>query len=232
MADSALVQKDMVYEQDFILCLKSKNVLAVRCLMSLIGLLASVEKILPKGHIHMSHILFHLKKYWRYPWGGGGGGRLHINVLELNAVSLALKTFKDQCQNQTVLVATDSVGCYRQLNSRMIKKIRQSSCLIIVIAPDWPEMARFWGLVQRSHSSYQCQQHVSKVPQLCVSQQSTTSQPPRLMSRSSKNKASLWKWQRELLPLKGHQQGPSTSPSGSYLKNGAEKIRWISPLHL
>ena len=51
------------------------------------------------------------------------------------------------------------------------------------------------------------------VPQLCVSQQSSTSQPPRLVSRSnsSKNKASLWRWQRELLPLRGHQQGPSTS---------------------
>ena len=48
---------------------------------------------------------------------------------------------------------------------------------------------------------------------------------------SSKNKASLWRWQRELLPLRGHQQGPSTSQSGPYLRNGAEKIRWISPLH-
>ena len=34
--------------------------------------------------------------------------RLHINVLELKAVSLALRQFKDQCQNQTVLVATDN----------------------------------------------------------------------------------------------------------------------------
>ena len=49
---------------------------------------------------------------------------------------------------------------------------------------------------------------------------------------NSKNKASLWRWQRELLLLSGHQQGPSTSESGPYLKNGAEKIRWISPLHL
>ena len=49
---------------------------------------------------------------------------------------------------------------------------------------------------------------------------------------NSKNKASLWRWQRELLPLSGHQQGPSTSQSGPYLKNGAEKIWWISPLHL
>ena len=40
---------------------------------------------------------------------------------------------------------------------------------------------------------------------------------------SSQNKASLWRWQRELLPLKGHQQGPSTSQSGPYLRNVAEK---------
>ena len=72
------------------------------------------------------------------------------------------------------------------------------------------------------------------VPQLCVPQQSTTAEPPRLVlgADNSKNKASLWRWQRELLPLSGHQQGPSTGQSGPYLKNGAEKIRWISPLHL
>ena len=34
--------------------------------------------------------------------------RLHTNALELKAVSLALQRFKDQCQNQTVLVATDN----------------------------------------------------------------------------------------------------------------------------
>ena len=49
---------------------------------------------------------------------------------------------------------------------------------------------------------------------------------------NSKNKASLWRWQRELLLLSDHQQGLSTGQSGPYLKNGAEKIRWISPLHL
>ena len=71
------------------------------------------------------------------------------------------------------------------------------------------------------------------VSQPSVSQQSTTSQPPRLvLGVDRSNKASLWKWQRELLPLKGHQQGPSTSPSGPYLRNVAETIRWISPLPL
>ena len=63
---------------------------------------------------------------------------------------------------------------------------------------------------------------------------STASQSPRLVSRSGQrqNKASLWRWQRELLPLRDRQQGPSTSQSGPYVRNGAEKIRWISPLPL
>ena len=32
--------------------------------------------------------------------------------------------------------------------------------------------------------------------------------------------------------LRYRQQGPSTSQSGLYLRDGAEKIRWISPLPL
>ena len=44
------------------------------------------------------------------------------------------------------------------------------------------------------------------------------------------HKTSLWRWQRDLLLLKDHQQGPSTSPSRAFLRNGAEKIWWISPL--
>ena len=232
--------------------------------------------------------------------------RLHINVLELKAVSLALRSFKDQCQNQTVLVATDNstvvayinkqggthsaemcallwkimTWCYyhvtlkarhipgclnvmadllsrlNQVQStewslqpqvfkqichkwftphvdlfathlnhklplcispvpdpkawdidalninwtgltayaypgtallhRVIQKIRQCYCLIIVIAPGWSGMPCFWDLVQLSteiplHGVNDSSQTVS---QLCVPQQSTASQPPRLVSRS------------------------------------------------
>ena len=105
-------------------------------------------------------------------------------------------------------------------------KIRQCYCLIIVIAPGWPGMPWFWDLVQLS----------TEIPlQLPVSttllKQSHNyvfhSNPQHLNLHSS-----LWGWQTELLPLRGHQQGPSTSQSGPYMKNGAEKIRWISPLHL
>ena len=42
--------------------------------------------------------------------------RLYIDVLERKAVSLALQGFKDQCQNQTVLIATDNS------NSRSLHK--------------------------------------------------------------------------------------------------------------
>ena len=33
---------------------------------------------------------------------------------------------------------------------RVIQKIRQSSCITILIAPDWPEMPWFWDLMQLS----------------------------------------------------------------------------------
>ena len=44
--------------------------------------------------------------------------RLHINVLDLKAVSLALQNFKDQCQNQTVLVATDNSTVVAYINKQ------------------------------------------------------------------------------------------------------------------
>ena len=44
--------------------------------------------------------------------------RLHINVLELKAVSLALQTFKDQCQNQTVLFVTDNSTVVAYINKQ------------------------------------------------------------------------------------------------------------------
>ena len=44
--------------------------------------------------------------------------RLHINVLELKVVSLALERFKDQCQNQTVLVAMDKSRVVAYINKQ------------------------------------------------------------------------------------------------------------------
>ena len=139
----------------------------------------------------------------------------------------------------THLEQASTKGLWSDRENRLhINVLEKSSCLIIVIAPGWPGMPWFWDLVHLS----------TEIPlQLPVSttllKQSHNyvfhSNPQHhnlhawcLRVDSSKNKASLWRWQKELLPLKGHQQGPSTSQSGPYLRNGAEKIRWISPLPL
>ena len=45
---------------------------------------------------------------------------------------------------------------------------------------------------------------------------------------ASKNKASLWRWQRELLPLKHHQQGPSTIQSEPYLDFSTPSVKQVS----
>ena len=47
-----------------------------------------------------------------------GEKRLHINFLELNAIFLALKQFKDQSQNQTMLVATENATVVAYINKQ------------------------------------------------------------------------------------------------------------------
>ena len=68
--DSALVkptQERWLNLQDLILRLKSKHVLTARCLMSLIGLLASKEEMVLEGRLHMRPFQFHLTEHRRYP---------------------------------------------------------------------------------------------------------------------------------------------------------------------
>ena len=92
---------------------------------------------------------------------------------------------------------------------------RQPSCLIIVIAAGWPGMPWFWDLLQLSTeillqlpvSTTLLKQSHNYV--LHSNAQHLNLHAWCLGVDSSKNKASLWRWQRELLPLKGHQQGPS-----------------------
>ena len=112
---------------------------------------------------------------------------------------------------------------------RVIQKIRQCHCLIIVIAPGWLGMPWFWDLVQLS-TQIPLQLPVSTTL-LKQSQNYVFHSNPQHLNLhtwclgvdSSKNKASLWGWQRELLPLRGHQQEPSINQSGPYLRNGADK---------
>ena len=68
--DSAVVkptQERWLKLQDLILPLTSKHVLTARCLMSLIELFASTEKMVLEGRLHMRPLQFHLKEHWRYP---------------------------------------------------------------------------------------------------------------------------------------------------------------------
>ena len=70
LLDSALVkpiQERWLKLQDLILRLKSKHGLTAGCLMSLIGLLASIEKMVPEGRLLMRPFQFHFKEHWRYP---------------------------------------------------------------------------------------------------------------------------------------------------------------------
>ena len=72
------------------------------------------------------------------------------------------------------------------------------------------------------------------VPQLCILQQSTASQPPHLVSRSGQLQEqgfSVEVAERIAAPQRSSTRTIYKS-SGPYLRNGAEKIRWISPLHL
>ena len=104
---------------------------------------------------------------------------------------------------------------------RVIQKIGQCNRLIIVIAPSWPGLPVSTTLLKQSHNYvfHSNPQHLN-LHAWCLGVD------------NSKNKASLWRWLRELLPLRGHQQEPSIHQSGPYLKNGAEKTWWISPLPL
>ena len=110
---------EMAQSSGFDPMLKVKTCFDARCLMSLIGLLASTEKMVPevvKSRIcdvgrrpssqrpQYPNLYKCLKQSLCGLWSDREN-RLHINVLELKVVSLALKRFKDQCQNQTVLVA-------------------------------------------------------------------------------------------------------------------------------
>ena len=71
---------------------------------------------------------------------------------------------------------------------RVIQKVKQCHCLVIVIAPGWPRDALVFGpsaALNRDPTSATSVNNSSQtVPHLCVSQLSTTSQPPHLVSRS------------------------------------------------
>ena len=177
--DSALVkptQERWLKLQNLILRLKSKHVLTARCLMSLIGLLASTEKMVPEGRLHMRPFQFHLKEHWRFPQSLDSllpwtetisahleshkrdercrpssqrpqyptlyrclkrrlGCSLRANLCKRSVVRQGKKAahkcsraeggFSGPSKVQGPVSKPNSVGCYRQLNSRSLHKKKQ-----------------------------------------------------------------------------------------------------------
>ena len=121
---------------------------------------------------------------------------------------------------------------------RVSQKIRQRSCLIILIAPGWPGMTWFLGpsaALNRDPTPVTSVNNTSQtVPQPSVSQQSTTSQPPRLVSRSGQLQEQ-W-FSVEVAERIAAPQRSSTrtiyKSKWAYLRDGAEIIWWGSPLPL
>ena len=120
---------------------------------------------------------------------------------------------------------------------RVIPKIRQCSCLIIVIAPGWPGMPWFWDLMQLS---------TEILLQLPVST-NLLKQSHNYVFHSNPQHVNLNTWclgvdsskkgfSLEVAERIAAPQRSSTrtiySQSGPYWRNGAVKIWWISPLPL
>ena len=102
---------------------KISRVLTARCLMPLIGLLASMEKMVPEGHLHMRPFQFHLKEHWRYP-------QLLDNLLPWSETIL---THLEWWQNPTnVMKGTElypidhSIQIFKRLKRRLGRSLRAS----------------------------------------------------------------------------------------------------------
>ena len=94
--------------QDLILRHKSKHVLTARCLMSLIGLPASMEKMVPEGRLHMRPFQFclltwretisaHLE-WWQNPINVMKGADLHPKDHSIELFTDASNEGKSCCQ--------------------------------------------------------------------------------------------------------------------------------------
>ena len=118
----------------------------------------------------------------------------------------------------------------------LLLKVTQKICQCYCLMHGWPGMSWILGLSAALNGDPSPITSVSNTPQVVPQpsdpQGQTTYEPSCLVySRvdHSKHKASLYKWQTELLPLKGQQQGPYINQSGLYLRNGVESICWINP---
>ena len=121
------------------------------------------------------------------------------------------------------------------LLSKILAKVYDQQCHLILIAPGWPGMPWFWDLVKLS---LQVPLRLPPIPKLLK-------QPTRpvfhdnpehlnlhawnLGHKPYKGRASLKRWQIELLNLKDLPHERSTTISGPFLFDGVKIIRWTSP---
>ena len=127
---------------------------------------------------------------------------------------------------------------------RVIQKIRQCHCLIIVIAPGWPGMPWFWDLVQLS-TEIPLQLPVSttllKKSHLHVFHshlQHLNLHVWCLGVDNSNNKASLWRWQKELLnrrpsTIDGYRTAivDTLDPTGQHIAHNEDLHRLLTSFH-
>ena len=121
---------------------------------------------------------------------------------------------------------------------KVVQKLQSQICRIILIAPGWPTKPWFWDLVEMSLD----------IPRQLRPIRTLLKQPlnnryhanPASLNlhvwylgvQLSKNVGLLQKRQKELLLLKDSQQEPSTPQNGQFFKNGAQRNRWTSGIHL
>ena len=115
--------------------------------------------------------------------------------------------------------------------SQVIQKIRQSNYLIFLLLPGWPGMPWFWDLVQPS-TEIPLQLPVSTTPLKQSHNQVFHSDPQHLNLHAwclGVDSFSVEVAERIVTPQRSSTRTIYKS-SGPYLRNDAERIRWISPL--
>ena len=109
---------------------------------------------------------------------------------------------------------------------------------VILIAPGWPNMHRFWDLVELS----------SQIPLCLPNHPGLVTQPFNkarhrdltnltlhawlLEPKQSRSKGSLAQWRHKLRLLKEVQPEQSMRQSGPFLSDAVKQVRWTSGLHL
>ena len=122
---------------------------------------------------------------------------------------------------------------------KVVQKLQSQICRIILITPGWPTKPWFWDLVEMSLDIRRQLPPIRTLLKQPLNNQYNAN-PASLNLHKwylgvqlSKNAGSLQKWQKELLLHKESQQEPSNPQNGQFVfKNGAQRNRWTSGIHL